>query len=180
MPVGGAALARAGRVLRRGGVIVYPTDTAYALGGRYDVGAVTRRVLDIKGRRDRKFTLVAASLAQVRRHFRLPPAALALARRSWPGPLSIVVSRRLAVRVPAYAVARRLAQLAGAPLIASSANRTGGRTPYRFSAVYGQFIGAQPDLLLDGGTLPKRKPSTIVRVDGRGRVEVVRQGAALV
>ena len=175
-----ANIRAAGRWLSLGGVVVYPTDTTYALGGRYDVRAVARRVLQIKGRRDRKFTLVAASLRQVRRHFRLPPASLALARRHWPGPLSLVVSSRFAVRVPAHAVARRLAQLAGAPLIASSANRTGGNAPYRCSAVRSQFCGVLPDLLLDGGTLPKRRPSTIVRVDGKGRIEIVRPGAVSV
>ncbi|TSC76139.1 MAG: tRNA threonylcarbamoyladenosine biosynthesis protein [Parcubacteria group bacterium Gr01-1014_31] len=166
-----------GRTLRRGGVIVFPTDTAYAVGGRYDRSAVTRRVLEIKGRSDRRFTLVAASLAQVQRHFWLRPAALALARRFWPGPLSIVVSRRFAVRVPAHSLARQLAQRAGAPLIASSANRTGGRTPYRFSAVCSQLREIPPDLLLNGGTLPKRKPSTVVRVDGRGALKIIRAGS---
>ncbi|MDD5110336.1 MAG: Sua5/YciO/YrdC/YwlC family protein, partial [Patescibacteria group bacterium] len=59
-----------GLLLRRGGVVVYPTDTAYALGGRFDRARVVRRVLKMKGpgRRDnRKFTLVASSLAQVQR-----------------------------------------------------------------------------------------------------------------
>lgn len=173
-----ATLRLAAAILRHGGVVVYPTDTAYALGGMYSSRSVTRRILAIKGRRDPKFTLVAASLRQVQRHFPLPPAALALARQYWPGPLSLVVSRRYAVRVPADAVARRLAALAGSPLIATSANRSGRATPYTAAAVRRQFVrGPQLDLLLDAGRLPKRKTSTVVAVDGRGQVRVLRPGA---
>lgn len=172
-----AVLRQAAAILRRGGVVAYPTDTAYAIGGRFDRRAVARRVMAIKGRRDHKFTLVAASLRQAQRHFRLATAARRLIRRHWPGPLSLVVSKRYAVRVPADAVARRLATLAGVPLIATSANRTGRATPYTAAAVRRQFAHLpQPDLVLDAGRLPKRKPSTVVAVDGRGRVRVLRAG----
>lgn len=171
-------LRQVGALLRRGGVVVYPTDTAYALGGVYNRRAVVRRALYIKGRRDPKFTLVAASLAQAERFFHLSPAARKLAARHWPGPLSIVVSRRFAVRVPRHSVARHLARLAGAPLIATSANRSGGRTPYTQASVMRQFGGRhQPDAILDAGRLPQRKPSTIVAVDGRGRITLIRKGA---
>ncbi len=84
-------LRQAAAILRRGGVVVYPTDTAYALGGRFNVRAVVKRVMAIKGRRDPKFTLVAASLSQVRRYFALNPSAKALASKHWPGPLSLVL-----------------------------------------------------------------------------------------
>lgn len=171
-------------VLRRGGVVVYPTDTAYALGGRFDRARVFRRVLRMKGsarRGNAKFTLVAASLAQVERHFRLSPAARHLARKFWPGPLSIAVNKKYAVRVPDCGVARALARYAGAPLIATSANRSGGKTPYSVAAVRQELRGAaQPDLIVDAGRLPKRKPSTIVKVDGRGRMVVLRQGTVRV
>lgn len=176
-----AVLRSVADVLRRGGIIVYPTDTAYAIGGCFNRAVVRRRVLAIKGRRDRKFTLVAASLAQVLRHFRLHPTARHVARRYWPGPLSIVVSPRFAVRVPNSAVARTLARLAGAPLIATSANRSGGQTPYTVAAVRRQLtLGRQPAMMVDAGRLPQRKPSTIVRVDGRGQVRVIRAGGVKV
>lgn len=171
-----AVLRQAAASLRRGGVVVYPTDTAYALGGIFNRASVARRVLAIKGRRDPKFTLIASSLAQVERSFRLSSAARAIARRFWPGPLSLVVSPKFAVRVPANRVARELARLAGAPLIATSANRSGGGTPYTAGAAARQLRGGrrQPDLMLNAGRLPKRKPSTIVRVDGRGGWRVIR------
>lgn len=170
---------RVRRLLRRGGVIVYPTDTAYALGGKFNSSRATGRVLAIKSRSDRKFTLIASSLAQVEKFFPLMAAQRRLARRHWPGPLSLVVSRRFAVRVPKHPLARQLARLAGAPLIATSANRSGGPTPYTVRSALRQ-LGEPPDVVLDAGRLPKRKPSTIIKVDGRGRITVVRAGAVVV
>ena len=119
------------KILRAGGILVYPTDTAYALGGKFNSPKVIKKILRIKKRRDEKFTLIASSLSQVRRFFKLNLVQLRLAKKYWPGALSIVVSRRFAVRVPALKIARALAEGAGAPLIATSANVSGEKTPYR-------------------------------------------------
>lgn len=174
-------LQQAVSVLRASGVIVYPTDTAYALGGIFNRPEVIRQVLSVKGparRGNRKFTLIASSLAQVEKFFPMSPAQRKLARRFWPGPLSIAVNPKYAVRVPDCKIARELARRVGAPLIATSANRSGGATPYSITEVIRQLNGRpQPDLLLDAGRLKKQKPSTVVRVDGRGKVEIIRAGA---
>ncbi|MEK7139675.1 MAG: L-threonylcarbamoyladenylate synthase [Patescibacteria group bacterium] len=168
----------AAKILRAGGAVVYPTDTAYALGGRFDHLAVRKKIMQIKGRRDQKFTLIAASRQQVEQFFSLNVAQKKLAKQAWPGALSIVVSSRSAVRVPANSIARRLAQLAGAPLIATSANISGRPALYSARAVTKEFARRrhQPDLILDAGRLQKTKPSTIVKVV-RGKVLVLRQGA---
>src|SRR3989344_1925047 len=94
------------KVLRAGGVVVYPTDTAYALGGIFNSPRVIAKVLKIKKRSDRKFTLVAASLYQVEKFFKLNQPEKKLAKKFWPGPLSIVFSDRFAARVPKNEVAR--------------------------------------------------------------------------
>src|SRR3989344_4494166 len=85
-------------ILKKAGVIVYPPDTAYALGGFFNSAKVIKKVLKIKGRRDDKFTLVASSISQVKRFFKLNALQKKLASRFWPGPLSIVVSSKYAVR----------------------------------------------------------------------------------
>lgn len=170
-------LAAAARLLRAGGVVIYPTDTAYAVGGVYSSTAVVRRTLQIKGRTDRKFTVVAASVQQVLKHFRLSPLAQRLARRYWPGPLSIVVSPRYAVRVPAASIPQTLARLARSPLIATSANRSGAGECYHHRDVIRAFAGLphQPDALIAAGRLPRRRPSTIVRTV-RDQIVILRQG----
>ncbi len=113
--------------LKRGGVIVYPTDTAYGLGGFFNSRKVAAKILKIKKRKDEKFTLIAADLKQVNKYFKLNKLQLKLAKKYWPGPLSLVVSKKYAVRVPDNIIARKLARRAGRPLIATSANISGGR-----------------------------------------------------
>ncbi|MFA5076202.1 MAG: L-threonylcarbamoyladenylate synthase [Patescibacteria group bacterium] len=165
------------KILKSGGVIFYPTDTAYGLGGIFDSPAVTKRILKIKKRQDKKFTLVAANLAQVKKFFKLDPTAESLAEKHWPGPLSVVVSSRFAIRVPQNGVAQLLARRVGRPLIATSANITGRNNIYQVKKIIKEFSHQkqQPDLILASGTLKRVKPSTLVKVV-RGRVEVLRVG----
>ena len=165
-------------ILKKGGVIVYPTDTAYALGGIFNSSKVIKEILKIKKRKDQKFTLVSSSFAQVRKFFKLSPAAVKLARKNWPGPLSIVVSKRFAVRVPKNEVARKLARKVGRPIIATSANITGQQTIYDSSEIMKQFKNriSRPALIIDCGKLPKIKTSTVIKVKNN-QIEIIRQGS---
>ncbi|MFA5358337.1 MAG: L-threonylcarbamoyladenylate synthase [Patescibacteria group bacterium] len=166
------------RWLRAGGVIVYPTDTAYGLGGVIGNPAVVRRVLRIKKRRDRKFTVVCADLNQAKKFFRLNKLAARLAKKYWPGPLSIVVSSSFSIRVPANKLTQKLVKLAGRPLIATSANLSGNAAPYSGRVVIKEFKNQknQPDLVINSGKLKKTSPSTIVKIRGE-KIEVLRQGS---
>ncbi|NUM25561.1 MAG: L-threonylcarbamoyladenylate synthase [Candidatus Buchananbacteria bacterium] len=172
-----SGISQAVKILKQGGVIVYPTDTAYALGGLFDSKRVTKNILRIKNRKDEKFTLIASSVNQAKTFFKLSGTNLKLAKKYWPGPLSIVVNGRFAVRVPANSIARRLALRAGRPLIATSANLSGGKNLYSAKAVIAEFQNQkyQPQLVIDAGNLPKIKPSTLVKVEG-SQLEVIRIG----
>lgn len=176
--------------LKKGGVIVYPTDTAYALGGIFNSPKVIKIVLKIKKRADPKFTLVAANLKQVEKIFKLNILEKKLAKKYWPGPLSIVVSSRFSVRVPKNKIARLLALKTGKPLIATSANLSGAKTPYDSQKIIKAFKSKktpassakkadsarqEPDLILDFGRLPKKPVSTIIRVKNK-KIEIIRQG----
>src|SRR3989344_2290855 len=177
--------------LKKGGVIVYPTDTAYALGGIFNSPKVIKIVLKIKKRADPKFTLVAANLKQVEKIFKLNILEKKLAKKYWPGPLSIVVSSRFSVRVPKNKIARLLALKTGKPLIATSANLSGAKTPYDSQKIIKEFLKnssdfnrpstssgrhsarQEPDLILDFGRLPKKPVSTIIRVKNK-KIEIIR------
>jgi tRNA threonylcarbamoyl adenosine modification protein (Sua5/YciO/YrdC/YwlC family) len=173
--------------LKQGGVIVYPTDTAYALGGIFNSTKVTKKILKIKKRKDKKFTLIASSLTQVEKFFKLNSLQKKIAQKYWPGPLSIVGSSRFAIRVPKNKIAQALARQVGKPLIATSANLTGNQTLYeskkiikQFSARGGSAAGGknkknQPDLIIDAGRLRKRRTSTVVLVE-KGKIKVLRKG----
>lgn len=152
--------------LRDGGVIVYPTDTAYAIGCVFDNQAAIKRIMKLKGRGNPKFTIIASSLAQVQRYFSLNACQKKLARTYWPGPLSIVVSSQYAVRVPNSAIARSLARRAGKPIIATSFNKSGEPEVFNINrylnTTTGRALALQTDAIVNIGALPKRKPSTVI------------------
>jgi L-threonylcarbamoyladenylate synthase len=159
-----ALVQRAVTALAEGRLLVYPTDTLYALGGRALDAAVVSAVRRAKGREEGKpLPLVAADLAQVRGLAAAwPPAAEALAARFWPGPLTLVLAASpavppavtadtgsVAVRVPGLALTRALCQGAG-PLVSTSANLAGGAPPVTCAEAV-DAVGAVAALALDAG-----------------------------
>jgi L-threonylcarbamoyladenylate synthase len=189
-------IGRAARVLAHGGTVVFPTETLYGLAASALNANAVRKVYAIKHRsKEKLLPVIVGSFAQARKYFAFSRTELLLARRFWPGPLSLVLkarSRRLAaavggdrvaVRWSANVVAARLAILAGAPIIATSANLSGKPGCFTIHSVKWQFghaagVFADPDMYLDGGTLARSLPSTIVRVR-RGRIIVIREGVQL-
>lgn len=189
------ALEEAARVLRAGGVVAFPTETSYGLAADPAAAAAVRRVYVIKGRPARKpLPLVAASVAAVARTFRVDGLAAKLARRHWPGPLTLVLplrrgaklpatagKRDAAVRVPQSAWARAIAAACGGLATSTSANLSGDAAIYDPAVLRRAFgvAGRKPDLFLDAGRLPVRAASTIVRV-ARGTVQTLRQGSVVI
>ena len=100
------------------------------MGGFFDSKKAISRILKIKKRKNDKFTIIASGLNQVRKYFKLNPVQVKLAKKYWPGPFSLVVSPKFAVRVPDNSIARKLARSAGRPLIATSANLSGQTALY--------------------------------------------------
>lgn len=178
------------RALRSGRLVAYPTDTLYGLGADPRRPDAVERLFRAKGRpAEMAAPIIAGDVEQVERHAgRLTPLARRLARRFWPGPLTLVIaaapalSRRLlgggdtvAVRVPDHPVARTLALQLGCPVTATSANRSGAPPPTTASAVVAA-LGPGVALVLDDGPSASPAPSTIV--DARGETPVlVRRGA---
>lgn len=173
-------LASAVSILRQGGLLVFPTDTAYGLGCDFQSQVGIKRILKVKGRADTRFTLIAASTEQVKQFFSdaFPEGGKAneVADHYWPGPLSIVVSDQFSVRVPDHAIARQLAGAYGKPLIATSANKTGNEPVFTVKEAQDELGKNNVDLWVDGEELPQRKPSTIIRVN-LDTIEVIREGA---
>jgi len=150
----------AAAVLRRGGIVVYPTDTLYALGARADDAAALERLRRAKLRQEGK-----------------PLPLLTLVLPALPGVAAAVTAGTgtVGIRVPASAVARALAARAGFPLVSTSANPAGGPAPSRVSEL-APALRRQVDHVLDGGATPGGPPSTVVRLDGES-VCVLREGA---
>ncbi|HTN53037.1 MAG TPA: L-threonylcarbamoyladenylate synthase [Anaeromyxobacter sp.] len=185
-------VAAAGEVLRRGGIVVYPTETFYGLGALARAGGALDRLARAKLRPEGKpLPLLAADRAQVEEVAVLRGRAARLAERFWPGPLTLVLPARLGlsaavtggtgtvgIRIPGSEVARALAAAAGGALVSTSANPSGGPPPARVEDL-DQALREAVDLVLDGGATPGGLPSTVVEVGPEG-VRVVRAGAIAV
>ena len=159
-----AAVAEAAAAVRAGGLVIYPTDTLYALGGDARSPEAARRVRQAKGREEGKpLPLVAADAEQARALCRDWPAAAALlAARFWPGPLTLALPASgavpaevtaglgsVAVRVPARALTRALCAAVG-PLISTSANRSGEAPPLTCAEAVAA-VGEAAVLAIDAG-----------------------------
>jgi len=168
------------RVIRDGGIAVFPTDTVYGIGCRPDDESALARVYELKGRAAERpsatmwFQLEAA-LGELGP---LGPRTRAALERLLPGPVLVVVPSGLGVRVPL--LEGSLAPLAAAQgaVVQTSANLTGEPAPRRLEEVP-PALRAGADLVLDGGTLPGTA-STVVdlsRYEDEGAWEILREGA---
>jgi L-threonylcarbamoyladenylate synthase len=179
---------RCAAALARGELLIYPTDTLYALGGRALDPAAARLVRAAKGRPGAQpLPLVAADLDQARALCaRWPAEADRLAAAFWPGPLTVLLpaaetvpvevtsgTATVAVRVPRLPLATALCAAAG-PLISTSANRTGSRGPVTCAEAM-EGVGAAAAIALDAGP-GQTLASTIVDLTG-GAAVLVRAGA---
>jgi L-threonylcarbamoyladenylate synthase len=161
--------------LRAGGVIGFPTDTAYGLGADPFNEAAVRRIFEIKGRPEGKpILLLVDSIEMAARVCNLSQRARKVAERFWPGPLTMILPARpevpsivtagtgnIGVRWPAADFAQRLVSSLGHPITATSANRSGIPSSVTAVEVCEQF-GDSLELIIDGGKLPARGGSTLL------------------
>jgi L-threonylcarbamoyladenylate synthase len=177
------------RILRAGGVVVYPTETLYGLGADAGNAAALQRLVELKGREPGK--PIAVLIGNVRMLGAvvadIPPLAEALMRRFWPGPLTIVLPARaslspvltgggdgIGVRLSRHPMATALVRCLGQPVTAPSANPAGQPPPRRIEEAR-IYFGSRVDFYLDAGCLAGEPASTVV--DVRGELRVVRRGA---
>jgi L-threonylcarbamoyladenylate synthase len=162
--------------LRQGGLVAFPTDTLYALGGSALDPRAIERVHLVKGRHHGKplSILVPSVEAVAGLAAGVPDAVRDLMRTFWPGALTIVVNAApslpgvltastgtVGLRMPAGTVARALLTAFAGPIIGTSANKAGGADPADARTVQ-KAIGGQIDLILDGGRVALGVPSTVV------------------
>lgn len=175
MPTG-HDLELAARLLRKGRLVAFPTETVYGLGARADQPAAVRRIFEAKGRpADHPLIVHVASMDALRPWVREVPALAAeLAEKFWPGPLTLVLRKSpalprevtggldtVAIRVPNHPVALELLQAVGLPIAAPSANRFTQLSPTHSSHVE-QDLGDLVDYILEGGETEVGIESTIL------------------
>lgn len=166
-------------MLRRGEVVAFPTETVYGLGvNALDAGAV-QKVYELKGRPATSPLIVHVDSIEMARTLltEWPSLAEELARKHWPGPLTMVLPKRalipdivtaglqtVGIRVPSHPIALELIREAGIPLAAPSANKFTGVSPTTAEHVREAFGDAVP--VIDGGPCTVGIESTVVAVEG--------------
>jgi L-threonylcarbamoyladenylate synthase len=169
----GENILQAVAVLRRGGLVAFPTDTVYGLGALAFSEAAVLGIYEAKARpRDKSIPVLLSSAAEIDQvAARVGERARRLAHKFWPGPLTLVVPKNarvpdvvgrltVGIRVPDHPVARALLELAG-PLAVTSANISGRQSPITAAEVMQQMDG-RVDIVLDGGLAFGGVPSTVV------------------
>jgi len=184
------AIAEAARILRAGGLVVFPTETVYGLGAHALDARAVARIFEAKDRPrfDPLIVHVADEAMVADLCEAVPDRARRLIERFWPGPLTLVLPKRpvvpdivtaglptVAVRCPSHPVAQALIRAAGIPVAAPSANPFGYLSPTRVEHI-APVLRERVDLILDGGPCEYGVESTIVYVAEDG-VTVLRLGA---
>jgi L-threonylcarbamoyladenylate synthase len=179
VPATEEAIGRAAEALARGEIIAFPTETVYGLGANALDARAVARVFAAKERpRFNPLIVHVRGLAEAERYAVLDDTARLLAQAFWPGPLSLVVTKRpsggivdlvsagletIALRAPAHPVAQALLAAAQLPIAAPSANRSGRISPTTAAHVEAE-LDDRPAVILDGGPCPLGIESTVIAV----------------
>jgi len=190
----GDASTKAIEILKNGGIIAYPTETFYALGVKFDQLISLKRLYELKKRpREKAMPVIIgkritlSEIVSPEWLARAPQSVLSIMDRFWPGPLTLLIPARqglseyltadtgmIAVRMPGESFALRLAQDAGFPITATSANLSGA-PPADNAKMVIQYFSGGVNMVVDGGQTPGGLPSTIVDASGE-RITIVREG----
>lgn len=173
---------RAGDIIRAGGLVAFPTETVYGLGGDALNSSSTKKIYAAKGRpSDNPLIIHIAEMGALFKIVRkIPEAAYRLAEKYWPGPLTMIFEKAdcvplettggldtVAVRMPSNRIAGELIRASGGYIAAPSANRSGRPSPTLAKYVIEDLFG-RIDMIIDGGAADIGLESTIIDLTGGG------------
>ena len=176
-------------VLEKGGVIVYPTDSGYALGCILGNKSALDRIRQIRQlSKNHNMTLICRDLSELGTYARVSRPIFRLLKASTPGPYTFILNatreiprlmlhpkrKTLGLRVPEHLIVRSLLECLGAPLVSSSLILPGASAPLGEPEAIRDVLGRQTDLIIDGGYCGS-EPTTVVDLTGEYPV-VVREG----
>lgn len=184
-----SAIEKAAEVLKRGGLVIYPTDTAYGLGGNALDEEVVKKVYEAKGRNFSKPThVVVRDWEMIENLTYTTFFARKIFEEFMPGPVTMVLQKKevvpeiltansptLGVRFPKNTITQMLSSLLPFPYTTPSANKSGGKTPYSLLEVESELGLEKIDFALDAGVLPQVLPSTVIDLSTE-KVKVLRPG----
>jgi L-threonylcarbamoyladenylate synthase len=170
-------------LLHTGGVMVYPTDTVYGIGGDATNEAVVQRILGIKGIEERKpFSVMMADFGMVEYYCETGVWEDIILKKYLPGPYTFILKKhrdipaslteKLGIRMPDSPFCKMLCGEFDKPIITTSANITGGKPPVEFGEVDKRILDSV-DVAIDGGRTKFAAPSVIIDLVDR---KMIREG----
>ena len=184
-----AGIARAARIIKKGGLVAFPTETVYGLGGSAEDAGSAKKIYEAKGRpSDNPLIIHIARAEDAEKYAYTTPLYYRLAKAFCPGPLTMILKKKetvpyevtggldtVAVRIPSHPAARRFIEACGVAIAAPSANLSGSPSPTEAEHVAADLDG-RIDAIIYGGGCDIGLESTIIRLDGDGAV-ILRPGA---
>jgi L-threonylcarbamoyladenylate synthase len=186
------AAERAAEILKSGGVVMHTTETCYGLSADIFNEEALRKVYLLKKMDGKKpVSIMVRSFEEAKMYAEFSEGAVRLAKRFWPGPLTIILPKKdslpvffnrgeesVGIRCPDSAISRNIMEVFNGPLTTTSANITGKPECYTVEAYLKQLKGEDfvPDLIIDSGKSAGNLPSTIVKQEGEKFI-YVREGA---
>jgi len=177
----------AAKIVKRGGLVVYPTETVYGLGCDPMNTQAVKRIIEVKGNRNKPLPILVASIEDGEKVAFVSSKGKKLAAKFWPGPLTMVFHKKSAIpnivtfsldsvglRISNNNVALQLSNLSGGLLVGSSANRTGEEPPRKVQEISWE-LNRMIDVVLDGGPVVHGIPSTVVDLTS-GKPKILREG----
>jgi L-threonylcarbamoyladenylate synthase len=175
------------QIVKKGGLVVYPTETVYGLGCDPPNVQAVKRLLEVKGDRNKPLPVLAATIVDAEKIAHISSNGKKLAAKFWPGPLTMVFQKKPALpdvvtfgldsvglRIPNNDVALQLLSLCGGLLVGSSANLS-GEVPPRSVQEVSVELKRMVDVVLDGGSAVQGTPSTVVDLTQK-KPKILRDG----
>lgn len=181
------AVAKTAEILKKGGLIIYPTDTVYGLGANALNKSSVSKIFKIKGRDKSKPVSVAfKNINEIKKFALFNTSAKILARAFLPGALTLILSakselnkllgkQKIGARIINHPFISCLLNNVDFPIISTSANLSGGKNPLTANDAIKQ-LGNKVDLIIDYGDCKASLPSTVVDVSAN-KIKIVREGA---
>lgn len=186
VPLNDENLKLAASIVKNNGLIIYPTETVYGLGANPFSEEAVKKVFDVKRRKDKPIPIIVSSLDEALKLAYFSEKALKLAKKFWPGPLTLVLPRKpltpdflgskelVGVRIPNNLSTLKLVKFCGGFLTGTSANISGQPAPTTAEEAEKQ-IGKHVDLIIDGGKTFYGLSSTVVDAS-TDKIKILRLG----
>lgn len=182
-----STVAKASAIVKAGGVIIYPTDTCYGIGG-LKINPVEDKISKIKGREsNKKYSIIIDSIEAINKFAEVNPKQADMLKKNLPGPFTFVLKTKtnqetIGIRIPQHNFSIQLVKTIGQPVLSTSANLSGGENAYNLDQIKKGILASQfanlIDLIIIADNSEQIAPSTIIDLT-KNKPIIIRSGSGV-